>query len=76
MANKVRTGDRSNLKIADLMRRPQTTTKLMNVKVPWHILEAIEHMANELDTTKTAVVIALLEAGLAGTGKLQAKRQK
>jgi len=45
----------------------------MNVKVPGHILDAIERMAQELDTTKTAAVIALLEAGLELAGKLKKK---
>jgi len=55
------------------MRRQPAQTKLMNVKIPGHILAAIERMANELDTTKTAVVIALLEAGLEHGGKIRKK---
>jgi len=65
--------DRSNLRIADLKRRQPAATRLMNVKVPGHILDAIERMAQELDTTKTAAVIALLEAGLELAGKLKKK---
>ncbi|MFN8624892.1 MAG: hypothetical protein U0587_02740 [Candidatus Binatia bacterium] len=64
MANKVRIGDRSNLRITDLKARRPTNTRLMNVKIPRHIWGAIETMAGTLDTSKTAVVIALLEAGL------------
>ena len=65
--------DRSNLRIADLKRRQPAATRLMNVKVPGQILEAIDRMAQELDTTKTAVVIALLEAGLEQGGKIKKK---
>jgi hypothetical protein len=65
--------DRSDLRIADLKRRRPAATRLMNVKVPGHILEAIERMAQELDTTKTAVVIALLEAGIEQGEKSQKK---
>jgi hypothetical protein len=74
MANKVRTGDRSNLKIADLMRRKPAPTKLMNVNVPGNILDSIERMADELDSTKTTLVIALLEAGLEAGGKVKKKK--
>lgn len=73
MANKVRTGDRSNLRIADLKQRQPAATRLMNVKMPGHILDAIDRMARALDTSKTQVVIALLEAGLEQAGKLKKK---
>jgi hypothetical protein len=45
----------------------------MNVKVPAHVLEAIDRMATELDTTKTAIVIALLEAALERGEKIRKK---
>lgn len=73
MANKVRGVDRSNLKISDLMRRPPAASKLMNVKIPGQILDAIARLADDLDTSKTAVVIALLEAGLEAGGRIKKK---
>ena len=73
MANKVRIGDRSNLKIADLMQRQPAATRMLNVKIPGNILDAIQRLADELDTSKTAAVVALLEAGLERGGKIKKK---
>ena len=73
MPKNVRTGDRSNLRIADLKARKPTTTRLINVKIPGHIVEAINRLAEELGTTKTEVIIALLEAGLEQGGKIKKK---
>lgn len=73
MARTRGTDDRSNLRISDLMRRPPAATRLMNVKIPGNILDEIERMAQKLATTKTAVVIALLEAGLERGGKIKRK---
>ena len=55
---------RSQLRIADLKRRIPATTRLMNVKMPVHLLGAIARLATKLGTSKTDVVVALLNAGL------------
>jgi predicted ArsR family transcriptional regulator len=55
---------RSNLRLADLEQRGSTASKLMNVKVPDTLAEAIDQIADELGVPKTAVVIALLNEGL------------
>ena len=56
--------DRGQLRIADLKRRSPVAARLMNVKIPTHIDDAITTLARQLGTTKTEVVIALLSAGL------------
>lgn len=55
---------RSRLRIADLKRRKRSNARLMNVKVPADIGEAIERVAQELEVTKTDVVVAFLNHGL------------
>jgi len=55
---------RSELRIADLKEHPRVATRLMNVKVPSKLFEAIERIAKQLDVSKTDVVVALLNAGL------------
>lgn len=55
---------RSELRIADLKRRKRGAGRLMNVKVPAEVGEAIEGVAKALDVTKTDVVVALLNHGL------------
>ncbi len=57
----------AGLSIDDLMSRGKTgreTSKLMNVKVPSGILERIATVADKLRTSKTEVVIAILNEGL------------
>jgi hypothetical protein len=73
MPKNVRTGDRSNLRIADLKARKPTITRPFNMKIPGHIMEAITRLANELGTTKTEIAIALLNAGLENRGKIKKK---
>jgi hypothetical protein len=48
----------------DLRRREKNTSKLMNVKIPAHVSEAIRRVAKALGASKTDVVIALLNEGL------------
>jgi hypothetical protein len=60
---------KSELRISDLKARVHTPTRLMNVKVPTTISNAIDRLAKELDASKTDVFIALLNAGLETTGK-------
>ena len=59
---------RSELRIADLKRRVPTATRLMNMKIPAHLGDAIDQLAKELSASKTEVVIALLNAGLETAG--------
>ena len=65
--NTPRSGDqtlRSGLRIIDLKKRPVSSSRLMNVKIPAHLSEAIDHLAKEFGTSKTEVVVALLNTGL------------
>jgi len=45
-------------------REGKDETKLMNVKVPSHVLSRIDRVASTLGATKTEVVIAILNEGL------------
>lgn len=54
---------RSDLRLSDLgQTRP--ASKLMNVKVPDTVAEAINEISEELGCTKTEAVVALLNEGL------------
>lgn len=56
-----------NLRLDDLVtrgRKGREESKLMNVKVPSHVLERIDRVASNLGATKTEVVIAILNEGL------------
>jgi hypothetical protein len=55
---------RSDLRLTDLRRRERGTSKLMNVKIPAHVSDAIQRVARALGASKTDVVIALLNEGL------------
>lgn len=55
---------REDLRLRDLGRRPRTPSKLMNVKIPVDVSNAIHRVARELGASKTDVVIALLNEGL------------
>lgn len=55
---------RSDLRLTDLQRRGKGTSKLMNVKIPAHVSDAIQRVAKDLGASKTNVVIALLNEGL------------
>jgi hypothetical protein len=55
---------RSDLRLNDLRRRDRGASKLMNVKIPSHVSEAIHRVAKALGASKTEVVIALLNEGL------------
>jgi hypothetical protein len=54
----------SDLRLTHLRERTQVDSKLMNVKVPDTLEEALHRAVKELGCTKTAVVIALLNEGL------------
>lgn len=55
---------RSALRIVDLKQRPVSSTRLMNVKIPAALGDAIDQLAGEFGTSKTEVVVALLNTGL------------
>ncbi|HXQ22297.1 MAG TPA: hypothetical protein VN812_11535 [Candidatus Acidoferrales bacterium] len=55
---------RSTLRIADLKRRPRATARLINVRVPVSILDAVERLARELGASKTETVAALLNSAM------------
>jgi len=60
---------RSELRLADLKARRPVSARLMNVKIPIHLFEAIDTVARSLNASKTAVIIALLNEGLGVLGK-------
>jgi hypothetical protein len=56
---------RANLRLSDLEQQADhNATKLMNVKVPTSLNDAIDEMASNLECSKTDAVIALLNEGL------------
>ncbi len=55
---------RADLRLSDLKGRERTTNRLMNVKIPAHVSDAIQEVARALGASKTEVVIALLNEGL------------
>ena len=57
--------ERSNLRLADLKARRLTGTRMMTVKVPVETAKAIDQLAKQLKATRTSVVVALLNEGLA-----------
>jgi len=56
--------DRSSLRIVDLKRRPRATTRLVNVRLPVSILDAVERLARELGASQTETVVALLNSAM------------
>ncbi|MFN8627590.1 MAG: hypothetical protein U0587_16635 [Candidatus Binatia bacterium] len=52
------------MRIVDLKQRPVSATRLMNVKIPATLGDAIDRLADEFGTSKTEVVVALLNTGL------------
>jgi hypothetical protein len=62
---------RSNLRIADLKQRQPGTGRLMNVKIPVQLCEAIARLARELGANKPETVVALLNAALEESGRLK-----
>ncbi len=55
---------RSELRLSDLKKREYSSSRLMNVKIPAYVSDAIEKVASDLGASKTEVVIALLNEGL------------
>ena len=56
--------DRSTLRITDLKHRQPTASRLMNMRIPEHQWDAIAQLARKFETSKTEIVVALLNAGL------------
>lgn len=54
----------TTLKLSDLMSRRRSSSRLMNVKIPAEINDAIERVARDMGASKTEVVVALLNEGL------------
>src|SRR5262249_23706854 len=55
---------RAELRLSDLKNRERSTSRLMNVKIPAYVSDAIQMVAVDLRASKTEVVIALLNEGL------------
>ncbi len=55
---------RGELRLSDLKKRERTSSRLMNVKIPAYVSDAIQKVATDLGASKTEVVIALLNEGL------------
>lgn len=66
---KQRKPSRSELRLADLKAHRPVGSRLINVKVPIHIADAIAKLASTLNVSKTEVVEALLNEGLARVKK-------
>jgi hypothetical protein len=64
MTRGTRTPPRSNLRLTDLKQREPEGGCLINAKVPAHVADAITEIAAHVGTTKTDVVVALLNTGL------------
>ena len=60
-----RTPARSDIRLIDLKARQPFASRLMNVKVPADLMEAIDRLAEHLRANKTETVIMLLNEGLA-----------
>lgn len=54
----------SNLRLADLGKERHEAAKLMNLKIPTELSDAIDRLAKELGASKTATFIALVNEGL------------
>jgi hypothetical protein len=68
---KQRTHSRSDLRLADLKKRHPGGDRLMNVKLPAQLADAIAELADALNASKTDVIVALLNEGLSAAGRLQ-----
>lgn len=64
------------LRVRDLKNRGRTSTRLMNVKIPTDVSDAIGKVAEELGVSKTEVVIALLNEGLDAAGNSLKDRRR
>lgn len=60
---------RAELRLSDLKKREYGTSRLMNVKIPAYVSDAIQKVAEDLRASKTEVVVALLNEGLEQAAK-------
>lgn len=67
---------RSQLRIADLKRGTKGPSRLMNVRVPTHVAEAVDRLSRQLDVSKTEVIVALLNEGLTMATKAARGRRR
>ena len=65
---------RSELRLADLKARRPMSDKLMNVKIPSHLADAIAKLARTLNASKGAVVVALLNEGLNAAKRVKVRK--
>lgn len=65
---------RSELRLADLKARVRVSERLMNVKIPNHLADAIAKVARRLKASKTEVVIALLNEALHSAARIRARK--
>lgn len=68
------TPSRSELRLGDLKQRRPTTSKLMNVKVPAPVFDQITRLGRAIGASKTEVVVALLNEGLAAAEKRMSRK--
>ena len=68
--------ERRKLRIAALKRRSPAAARLMNVKIPVRVSDAIARLAKELGATKTEIVVELLKVGLEKVAKVRAGRKR
>jgi hypothetical protein len=65
----------AGIRLRDLKQRQRGSSRLMNVKIPAYVSDAIEKVARDLGASKTEVVIALLNEGIeASTAALKGWR--
>ena len=60
---------RSRSGVTGRKQRTPTASRAMNFRVPMVVADAIDQLVDELDASKTNVIIALLNAGLDITAK-------
>jgi hypothetical protein len=66
----------SQLRVANLKRVTKSTSKVINIRVPGRIFEAIDALTKRLGATKTDVIAALLNEGLDVAGKKRGQRHR
>lgn len=66
-----RTKTRTHLRLEGLLSPDRGESRMMNVKVPSATVDSIEKLAKFVGATKTDVVIALLNEGLAARERMK-----
>jgi hypothetical protein len=67
--------ERRKSRIADRKRR-SPAARLMNVKIPVRVSDAITRLARKFGATKTEIVVELLKVGLGKVAKVRAAGPK